>query len=92
MNYNAYCLESSHIPSYASSSFDGIKSTSGSVSALEGATVKSTTITKTETVTIKAEEKKEEEEKKEQQPATEESAAVEKKEQEPVEAEAVAED
>ncbi|XP_072238640.1 intermediate filament protein ON3-like [Leuresthes tenuis] len=91
MNYNAYCLESSHIPSYVSSSFDGIKSTSGSVSALEGA-VKSTTITKTETVTIKAEEKKEEEEKKEQQAATEESAAVEKKEQEPVKAEAVAED
>ncbi|KAM9757794.1 keratin, type II cytoskeletal 8-like [Menidia menidia] len=85
-NYNAYCLESSHIPSYVSSSFDGIKSTSGTVSALEGATMKSTTITKTETVTVKNEEIKKEEEQKEQQAASEEPAAVEKKEQEEAEA------
>ncbi|XP_041836924.1 keratin, type II cytoskeletal 8-like [Melanotaenia boesemani] len=84
MNYSAFSLESSRIPSYVSSSFDGIKSSSGSASAFEGATVKSTTVTKTETVEIKAEEKQEE--------ATEESVTAEEKEQEQVEAEAVVEE
>ncbi|XP_029288175.1 LOW QUALITY PROTEIN: keratin, type II cytoskeletal 8-like [Cottoperca gobio] len=92
MNYNAYGLESSRTPSYASCSFGGIKASTGSFAPLEGATVKSTTVTKTETVMIKAEEKKEEKEE-QQQVETEEPAAVEKKEeeQEQVEAEAEAE-
>ncbi|XP_075951738.1 keratin, type II cytoskeletal 8-like [Anarhichas minor] len=102
-NYNAYGLESSRTPSYVSCSYGGVRASSGSVNALDGATVKSTTVTKTETVVVKTEEKKEEEEenqqKKEeeeeenQQVATEEPAAVEKKEeqeQEQGEAEAVA--
>ncbi|XP_040890501.1 keratin, type II cytoskeletal 8-like [Toxotes jaculatrix] len=93
VNYNAYGLESSRTPSYVSCSFGGVKASSGSVAALEGAAVKSTTVTKTETVVIKTEEKKEEEEgekKKEEQAAIEEPAAEEKKEE--VEAEAVAEE
>uniref|UniRef100_A0A3Q1GQS1 Keratin, type II cytoskeletal 8-like n=1 Tax=Acanthochromis polyacanthus TaxID=80966 RepID=A0A3Q1GQS1_9TELE len=96
LNYNAYGLESSRTPSYVSSSFDGLRSGSGSASAFEGAAVKSTTVTKTETTVIKKEEEKkvEEETKKEekQQEVAEEVAAEEKKEQEQVEAEAVAEE
>ncbi|KAK9529295.1 hypothetical protein VZT92_013399 [Zoarces viviparus] len=89
-NYNAYGLESSQTPSYVSCSYGGVRASSGSVNALDGATVKSTTVTKTETVVVKTEEKKKEEEEK-QQVATEEPAAVEKKEeQEQGEAEAVA--
>lgn len=100
MNYNAYGLESSRTPSYVSCTFGGIKASSGPVAALEEAAVKSTTVTKTETVVIKAEEKKEEEvkeevkeEKKEEHAAIQEPAAGEEKEQgqEQVEAEAVAE-
>ncbi|XP_071350818.1 keratin, type II cytoskeletal 8-like [Trachinotus anak] len=97
MNYNAYSLESSRTPSYVSSSFGGVRAGSGSVTAMEGAAVKSTTVTKTETVAIKTEEKKEEKEeekKEEEQVVTEEPAAEQKKEQEQeqVEAEAVAEE
>ncbi|XP_070759608.1 keratin, type II cytoskeletal 8-like [Enoplosus armatus] len=92
MNYNAYGLESSRTPSYTS--FGGVKASSGSAAALEGTAVKSTTVTKTETVVIKTEEKKEEakEEEQQQQVATEEQAAAETKAQEQVEAEAVAEE
>ncbi|GLD64938.1 keratin, type II cytoskeletal 8-like isoform X1 [Lates japonicus] len=94
VNYSAYGLESSRTPSYVSCSFGGIKASTGTVAPLEAATVKSTTVTKTETVVVKTEEKKEEEqeEKKEEQAAIEEPAAVEKKEpeQEQVKAEAVA--
>ncbi|XP_031603711.1 keratin, type II cytoskeletal 8-like [Oreochromis aureus] len=102
VNYNAYGLESSYIPSYVSSSFDKVKASSGSTSAVEGAAVKSTTVTKTETVVMKTEEKKEKEEKKEEEKeqveeekpaaaaAAEEPEAVEKKEPEHVEAEAAA--
>ncbi|XP_060898087.1 keratin, type II cytoskeletal 8-like [Labrus mixtus] len=101
MNYSAYGLESSRTPSYVSCSYGGVRTSSGSdaaLSALEGATVKSTTVTKTETVVMKAEEKKKEEQQEEEmqeqlQAATEEPAAEEKKEeQEQVEAEAVAEE
>ncbi|XP_070697490.1 keratin, type II cytoskeletal 8-like [Pempheris klunzingeri] len=81
LNYNAYGLESSRTPSYISSSIGGVKVSSGSFAAPEGAAVKSTTVTKTETVVIKTEEKKEEE-KEEQQAVTEELAAAEEKEQE----------
>ncbi|KAM7401846.1 hypothetical protein PAMP_017124 [Pampus punctatissimus] len=66
VSYNAYGLESSRIPSYVSSSFGGVKASSGSLAAFEGAAEKSTTVTKTETVVIKSEEKKEEEKEKEQ--------------------------
>lgn len=97
MNYNAYGLESSRTPSsYVSSSFGGVKASGGSITAIDGPTVKSTTVTKTETVVIKTEEKKEEEVKEQeeqQQVATEEAAAVEeekKEEQEQVEVEAEA--
>lgn len=91
MNYNAYNLESSRLPSCVSSSLEGIKSSVGSVSALEGTEVKSTTVTKTETVVIRTEDKKKEEETEdEQKTGAEESEAVEKKEQE--EAQAVAEE
>ncbi|XP_043977577.1 keratin, type II cytoskeletal 8-like [Gambusia affinis] len=83
-NYNAaYNLETSRIPSYASSSLDSIKSSSGLASALEDGVVKTTTVTTTETVVTKTEEKKEEE----TQGVAEEE---EKKEEEKVEAEAVA--
>ncbi|CAJ1051596.1 keratin%2C type II cytoskeletal 8-like [Xyrichtys novacula] len=103
MNYSAYGLESSRVPSYVSSSFSGGRASSGSVAALEGATVKSTTVTKTETVVVKSEEKIKEEEKveevveeKQEQPAVadEEPAAEEEeeKEEEQMEAEAEAED
>ncbi|XP_023279479.1 keratin, type II cytoskeletal 8-like [Seriola lalandi dorsalis] len=97
VNYNAYGLESSRTPSYVSCSFGGLKAGSSSITAVEGAAVKSTTVTKTETVVIKAEEKKEEKEeekKEEEQVAIEAPAAEEKKEQEQeqVEAEAVAEE
>ncbi|KAM7006403.1 intermediate filament protein ON3-like [Tautogolabrus adspersus] len=95
MNYSAYGLESSRTPSYVSCSFGGVRASSGLDAALEGATVKSTTVTKTETVVVKAEEKKKEEQEEMQeqlQEATEEPAAEEKKEQEQVEAEAVAEE
>lgn len=102
MNYNAYGLESSYIPSYISSSFDKVKASSGSTSAVEGTAVKSTTVTKTETVVMKTEEKKEKEEKKEEEKeqveeekpaaAAEEPEAVEKEEPEHVEAEAAAEE
>ncbi|XP_078104223.1 intermediate filament protein ON3-like [Sander vitreus] len=93
VNYNAYGLESSRTPSYVSCSFGGDKASSGSVTVLEGATVKSATVTKTETVVIKTEEKKEEqEEQQQQQTATEEPAAEEKEEQEQAEAEVVAEE
>lgn len=78
-NYSAYGLESSRTPSYISCTFDGLKASSGPVSAIEEASVKSTTVTKTETVVVKTEEKKEEEP---QQQLAEEPAAVEKKEQE----------
>ncbi|XP_037304417.2 keratin, type II cytoskeletal 8-like [Pungitius pungitius] len=94
VNYNAFGLESSRTPSYVSCSFDGVKPSSGSVDALDGATVKSTTVTKTETMVVKTEGKKEEEKEEEekQQVASEEPAAVESKEEvERVEAEAVAE-
>ncbi|XP_037534533.1 keratin, type II cytoskeletal 8 [Nematolebias whitei] len=79
LNFSAFSLESSRIPSY----------TSSSVSALEGGAVKTASVTKSETVVDKAEEKKE----KEQEAATEVSSAAEKKEleKEKVEAEAVAE-
>nr|XP_040060928.1 keratin, type II cytoskeletal 8-like [Gasterosteus aculeatus aculeatus] len=96
LNYNAYGLESSRTPSYVSCSFGGVKPSSGSVDALDGATVKSTTVTKTETMVVKTEEKKEEEkeegeEGEKQQVASEEPAAVESmEEEERVEAEAVA--
>ncbi|XP_031701678.1 keratin, type II cytoskeletal 8-like [Anarrhichthys ocellatus] len=97
-NYNAYGLESSRTPSYVSCSYGGVRASSSSVNALDGATVKSTTVTKTETVVVKTEEKKEEEEEENQEEenqevATEEPAAVEKEEeqeQEQGEAEAVA--
>uniref|UniRef100_UPI0037E9AC1E keratin, type II cytoskeletal 8-like n=1 Tax=Semicossyphus pulcher TaxID=241346 RepID=UPI0037E9AC1E len=97
MNYSAYGLESSRTPSYVSCSFGGARASGGADTSLEGAAVKSTTVTKTETVVVKAEEKKEEkkeEEEKQEEPqaATEEPAAEEKKEQEQVEAEAVAEE
>lgn len=94
VNYNAFALESSCIPSYVSCSFDKAKARSGSPSALEEAAVKSTTVTKAETVVMKTEDKteKEEEEEEQQQAATEEPDAVEKKEQEQVEPEAVAEE
>ncbi|XP_022600613.1 keratin, type II cytoskeletal 8-like [Seriola dumerili] len=105
VNYNAYGLESSRTPSYVSCSFGGLKAGSSSVTAVEGAAVKSTTVTKTETVVVKAEEKKEEKEeekkeekKEEEQVAIEAPAAEEKKEQEQeqeqeqVRAEAVAEE
>ena len=96
VNYNAYGLESSRTPSYVSCSFGGDRASSGSVAVLEGATVKSATVTKTETVVIKTEEKKEEEKKEQeeqqQQTATEEPAAEEKEEQEQAEAEVVAEE
>ncbi|KAM6927974.1 keratin, type II cytoskeletal 8-like [Xenentodon cancila] len=83
-SYNAYSLDSSRIPSYVSSSYDGIKSAGGSVSAFEGGVVKSTTVTKTETMSIKAEEKEEDKEEKEEQ----QSDPEEKKDQ--VEAEPMA--
>lgn len=83
MNYNAYCLESSRLPSYVSSSLEGIKSSGGS---LGGTEVKSTTVTKTETVVIKTEDKKKEEE------TEEKMAAAEKKEQEEEEPQAVTEE
>ncbi|XP_038553775.1 keratin, type II cytoskeletal 8-like isoform X1 [Micropterus salmoides] len=94
MNYNAYGLESSRTPSYVSRSFDGVKASSGSAAALEGATLKSTTVTKTETVMIKTEEKTEEVKKEEEQQhaATEELTAVQTKEQDQVKPEAVAEE
>merc|ERR1719378_1197456 len=60
MNFSAYSLESSRIPSYVSSSFGGVKASSGSFSSLEGAAVKSSTVSKTEAVVIKSEEKKQE--------------------------------
>nr|CBN80921.1 Keratin, type II cytoskeletal 8 [Dicentrarchus labrax] len=98
-NYNAYGLESSRTPSYVSCSFGGVRASGSSGAALEGAEVKSTTVTKTETVVIKTEEKKEEkkvekEEEEEEQAAIEEPASVEKNEQkqEQVEVEAVAEE
>ncbi|XP_029946898.1 keratin, type II cytoskeletal 8-like isoform X1 [Salarias fasciatus] len=97
MNFNSYSLESSRPPALVSCAFEGHKAGGGSVSAVDGAAVKSTTVTKTETVVIKTEETKgaeEEVEKKEeqQQQAVTEEAAAEKKEQEQVEAEAVAEE
>ncbi|XP_031180185.1 keratin, type II cytoskeletal 8-like [Sander lucioperca] len=96
VNYNAYGLESSQTPSYVSCSFGRDKVSSGSVAVLEGATMKSATVTKTETVVIKTEEKKEEEkeeqEEQQQQTATEEPAAEEKEEQEQAVAEVVAEE
>ncbi|KAE8298143.1 Keratin, type II cytoskeletal 8 Cytokeratin-8 [Larimichthys crocea] len=108
VNYNAYGLESSRTPSYVSCNFGGVKASSGPVAAFEEAAVKSTTVTKTETVVIKTEEKKEvevkeekeevKEEKKEEQAAIQEPAAEEEKEKEKeqeqvqVEAEAVAEE
>lgn len=85
MNYNAYGLESSRTPSYVSTSIGGVKVSNRSIAAPDGAAVKSTTITKMETVVIKTEEKKEEKEEKEEQQepaAIEELATVEKKEQE----------
>ncbi|XP_008407580.1 keratin, type II cytoskeletal 8-like [Poecilia reticulata] len=84
-NYNAaYNLETSRVPSYASSSLDSIKSSSGLASALEDGAVKTTTVTTTETVVTKTEEKKEEE----TQGVTKEEEKKEKTEK--VEAEAVA--
>ncbi|KAM3622341.1 uncharacterized protein V6R79_023385 [Siganus canaliculatus] len=85
MNYSAYGLESSRTPSYVN--FSGVKASTGSISAFEGAAVKSTTVTKTETVLIKTEEKKEEQKEEEtvvekEQEAVEEPAAVEKEEEE----------
>ncbi|XP_042357338.1 keratin, type II cytoskeletal 8-like [Plectropomus leopardus] len=101
VNYNAYALESSRTPSYVSCSFGGVKASTNSVPDLEEATVKSTTVTKTETVVIKTEEKKEEkkveeneeqkEQEEQQQTATEEDAAEEKTEEQE-EAEAVPEE
>ncbi|XP_010751568.3 keratin, type II cytoskeletal 8 [Larimichthys crocea] len=92
VNYNAYGLESSRTPSYVSCNFGGVKVSSGPVAAFEEAAVKSTTVTKTETVVIKTEEKKEvevkeekeevKEEKKEEQAAIQEPAAEEEKEKE----------
>ncbi|KAF7208365.1 keratin, type II cytoskeletal 8 [Nothobranchius furzeri] len=79
LNYNAFSLESSRIPSYITSS-----SNRALASALEGGAIK---ITKSEVVAHKAEEKKEE-----QQVTPEEAPAAEKKEPEKVEAEAVAEE
>ncbi|XP_050924296.1 keratin, type II cytoskeletal 8 isoform X2 [Lates calcarifer] len=61
VNYSAYGLESSRTPSYVSCSFGGIKASTSPIAPLEAATVKSTTVTKTETVVVKTEEKKEEE-------------------------------
>ncbi|KAI4827716.1 hypothetical protein KUCAC02_031089 [Chaenocephalus aceratus] len=88
MNYNAYGLESSRTPSYASCSFggSGVKASIGSIAALEGATVKSTTVTKTETVRIKTEEKKEEKQEEEQEEVQVEEQ-VEEEEQEEVQVE-----
>ncbi|RVE72462.1 hypothetical protein OJAV_G00040170 [Oryzias javanicus] len=86
LNYNAYCLESSRLPSNVSYSLEGIKSSGGS---LAGTEVKSTTVTKTETVVIETEDKKKEEETVEKT-AVEESEAAEKKE--PEEAQAGAEE
>ncbi|XP_061583716.1 keratin, type II cytoskeletal 8-like [Cololabis saira] len=93
MNYNAYSMESSRIPSYVSSSYDGMKSVGGSVSALEGGVVKSTTVTKTEAtkteaVSIKAEEKEEDKEEKEEQ----QDQDPEEKKEEQAEAEPVAQE
>ncbi|XP_033990758.1 keratin, type II cytoskeletal 8-like isoform X1 [Trematomus bernacchii] len=93
MNYNAYGLESSRTPSYTSCSFggSGVKASIGSIAAREGATVKSTTVTKTETVRIKTEEKMEEkkEEKKEEE-QVEEQVEEQEEEQEEVAIEAPA--
>uniref|UniRef100_A0A3Q2QF34 Keratin, type II cytoskeletal 8-like n=1 Tax=Fundulus heteroclitus TaxID=8078 RepID=A0A3Q2QF34_FUNHE len=86
-NYNAFNLETSRIPSYVSSSYDAIKSSSGSVSTLEGGDVKTTTVTTSETVVSKTEENKEEENHR----VTEELPATEKKEEEEEKAEAEAE-
>ncbi|TKS70866.1 Intermediate filament protein ON3 [Collichthys lucidus] len=54
VNYNAYGLESSRTPSYVSCNFGGVKASSGPVAAFEEAAVKSTTVTKTETVLVLA--------------------------------------
>ncbi|XP_028302586.1 keratin, type II cytoskeletal 8-like isoform X2 [Gouania willdenowi] len=91
MNYNVYALESSRTPTLVSCTFNG--HSSGSASAVEGPTVKSTTVTKTETVVVKTEEKKEavEEKKTEEQQVTTENATPEK-EQEQVEVEAAAQE
>lgn len=100
VNYT-YGLESSRNPSYISCSFGGVRASSGSPKVLEAEALKSTTVTKTETVVIENEEKKdeqekkeekEEEKKKEEQVESEESAAVEKKEQVEEEVKAVAEE
>lgn len=80
MNFNAYGLESCRTPSYVACTFGGVKASSVPVTAQEGATVKSTTVTKTE----------EKEAAEEQQVVMEEPAVEEKKEQEQVEAELVA--
>ncbi|KAL7408597.1 hypothetical protein ABVT39_026093 [Epinephelus coioides] len=92
VNYNAYGLESSRTPSYVSCSFGGVKASGNAIADIEGASVKSTTVTKTETVVIKTEDKtveekeevqEEQEEQKEEevQIAAEEEAAVEKTEE-----------
>ncbi|KAM9409432.1 keratin, type II cytoskeletal 8-like [Pholidichthys leucotaenia] len=100
VNYNAYGLESSRIP-YVSCSFDGVRATSGSVSAIKGAPEKSSTVTKTETVVTEKKNEKdkeadEKEEKKEEvaEEVAEEPAAVENNEEkvEEKKAEAVAEE
>ncbi|XP_058487546.1 keratin, type II cytoskeletal 8-like [Solea solea] len=83
MNYSAYGLESCRPQSYITGSFGGVKASSGSITAFEGPAVKSSTVTKTETVVIKTEQKKTVQEQEQQQVAAiEEPAAVEKKEEE----------
>ncbi|TNN53918.1 Keratin, type II cytoskeletal 8 [Liparis tanakae] len=97
MNYNAFGLESSRTPSYScSSSYGGARASANGVGV---AAVRTTAVTKTETVVVKTEEKKEEaveeKEEEEEQVATEEVATEEKKEEqkeEQVEVEAVAEE
>ncbi|KAK2862360.1 hypothetical protein Q5P01_001893 [Channa striata] len=94
MSYT-YGLESSRTPSYTSYSFGGVRASSGPFTDVEGDAVKSTTVTKTESVVVKTEEKKDEEGKKEEeeeeekkkedeQVASEKPAAAEKEQVEAV--------
>uniref|UniRef100_A0A667XLT4 IF rod domain-containing protein n=1 Tax=Myripristis murdjan TaxID=586833 RepID=A0A667XLT4_9TELE len=98
LNYNAYGLESARTPSYVSSSFGAVKASSSSLSSHEGA-VKSSTVTKTESVVMKTVEKEEAQVASEEPEASavvveqqQEQEPEPEKEQEQVEAQAVAEE
>ncbi|XP_074486102.1 keratin, type II cytoskeletal 8-like isoform X1 [Sebastes fasciatus] len=85
--YNAYGLESSRTPSYVSCSYGGMKASSGTVGDFDGATVKNTTIIKTETLVVKTEETMEEMKEEEKEEEKVEEIEEEKEEQQQVEIE-----